>query len=154
MFSLLSFCFSLMTVLTAQAATTSLLLDNKHLLKAGKNNLDAFTFLRASMNFEFLLTRWTFFMSILSYFLSTTFRLFVEFGLFSPTRRLAGTMVSSMMAGVFCFVVSFVNSIHAGLPGLWPTTKEVATVSFGWLIAWLSPWPSVIPVCTRCGQAD
>lgn len=126
MFSLLGFCLSLTTVLVSQAATTSLLLKSNQLLANG--SATAYTFLRQIMNFEFLLTRWTFFMAIFSFFFSTTIRMLVEFGLFSRTRRLAGTMVVSLMAGVLCFLLSFVNTTLTGLPGIWTSTKELATV--------------------------
>jgi hypothetical protein len=126
MFSLLTFCLSITTVLTSQTATTSLLLNSNRLL-AGES-LDAFAFLRANMNFEMLVARCSFIYSIFSFFLATTFRMFVEFGLFSPTRRTAGTMVSSMMAAVVCFLLSFANTSQVGLPGLWSSTKEVAMV--------------------------
>jgi hypothetical protein len=127
MFSLLTFCFSITTLLTSQSATTSILLASNRPL-ASKSVDDALSFLRSNMNFEFLVARWTFGMSILSFFLSTTFRMFVEFGLFARTRRTAGTMVASMMSGVLCFLLSFANHSQAGLPGLWSSTKEVAMV--------------------------
>lgn len=129
-FSLLSFCLSLTTVLTAQGASTSLLISNSNRVLSS-NCVDAYSFLRANMNLEFLLTRWTFAMSILSFFVSTIFRMFVEFELFVPTRRLAGTMVTSMMAGVMCSILSFtnLNNVQSNFPGLWCMTKEIAVVS-------------------------
>lgn len=133
-FSLLSFCLSLTAVLTSQAASSSLLLNNSHAL--ANRSGDVFSFLRTYMNFEFVLTRWSMFTSIVFFFLSTTFRMLVEFGLFSKTRRLAGTMVSAMMSGVICFMFSFANTANAGLPGPWSMTKEVVLVS-GWLFRWI-----------------
>jgi hypothetical protein len=127
--SLLSVCLSLTSVVTSQAGTALLLVNENQHVVASKS-IDAYTFLRTHMNFEFIMTRWCFIMSILLFLLSTTVRMIVEFGLFTRTRRLAGTMVVSMMASVISFLLSYVNTSQvATWPNLWCMTKEVALVS-------------------------
>jgi hypothetical protein len=125
--SLLSFCLSLICVLTSQAATTLLLLGDNHVL--GKTGIDAYHFLRTSMNFEFVLTTWSFLTSIILFICSTTFRMIIEFALFKRKRRLAGTMVISWMAGILGSIVSYTNTTQKSWPNLWCMTKEVALVS-------------------------
>lgn len=136
--SLLSFCLSLISVLTAQSATTLLLLGENHKLATegmnvyeflGSKGMDAFEFLSSTMKFEFLVTRWSFFSSFLCFMCSTTLRMIVEFALFTKTRRLAGTMVVSWMAGIIGSGISYVNSAHASKLTYWSMTKDVAVVS-------------------------
>jgi hypothetical protein len=125
--SLLSLCLSLTSVLTSQAATTLLLLNDNHVL--AKKGMDAYHFLRTSMNFEFVLTRWSFLTSIILFLCSTTFRMIIEFALFTRKRRLAGTMVVSWMAGILGSILSYANTTQNSWPNFWCMTKEVALVS-------------------------
>jgi hypothetical protein len=126
-FSLLSLILSWMTVLTAQAATTMLLLNNKH--GVAVKGLDAYNFLRTTMNFEFVITRWSYVTSIIMFLCSATFRMVLDFALFTKKRRLAGTMVVSMMTGVICSILSYANTTQQSWPNLWYMTKEVGQVS-------------------------
>jgi hypothetical protein len=128
--SLLSVCLSLTSVVTSQAGTALLLVNENQHVVASKS-IDAYTFLRTHMHFEFIMTRWSFIMSILLFLLSTTIRMILEFGLFTRTRRLAGTMVVSSMAGFISFLLSYVNTSRVTTwPNLWCTTKEVALLLF------------------------
>jgi hypothetical protein len=126
--SLLSFCLSLATVLSAQAATSLLLSPQPVTAKFAA--ADAYQFLRNSMNVEFLLTRWCFINSILFFLKSTCFRMILEFDLFSrKSRRTAGVMVVSLMTSVALGMLSYINSSAASQwPNLWEMTRELGMV--------------------------
>lgn len=128
MCSLMSFCLSLTTVLSGQAATTMLLSPQPVATKAAA--FDAYQFLRANMNVEFLLTRWSFTTSIVFFLQTTCFRLILEFDLFSErARRTAGVMVVSLTTGIALAMLSYINSSHVShWPSVWEMTKELAVV--------------------------
>jgi hypothetical protein len=126
--SLLSFCLSLTTVLSAQAATSLLLSPQPVTTKFAA--ADAYQFLRNSMDVEFLLTRWSFISSILFFLKSTCFRMILEFDLLSrKSRRTAGVMVVSLMTGIVLAMLSYINSSAASQwPNLWEMTRELGMV--------------------------
>jgi hypothetical protein len=126
--SLLSFCLSLTTVLSAQAATVFLLSPQPVTTKLAA--ADAFQFLKNNMNVEFLVTRWSFIFSILFFLKSTCFRMILEFELFSKkSRRTAGVMVLSLMTGVVLAMLSYINTSSGSQWGiLWEMTRELGMV--------------------------
>jgi hypothetical protein len=127
--SLLSFCLSLTTVLSSQAATAFLL--NPQPITTKLAAADAYQFLRNNMNLEFLVTRWAFINSILFFLKSTCFRMILEFELFSKKSRLtAGVMVVSLMTGVVLAMLSYINlsSAASQWPNLWEMTRELGMV--------------------------
>jgi hypothetical protein len=127
--SLLSFCLSLTTVLSSQAATAFLLNPQPITTKLAAG--DAYQFLRNNMNLEFLVTRWAFINSILFFLKSTCFRMILEFELFSKKSRLtAGVMVVSLMTGVVLAMLSYINlsSAASQWPNLWEMTRELGMV--------------------------
>lgn len=128
-FSLMSILLSLMTVLGSQAATTCLLCP----ISLPKNvaGSSVYQILQATMNFEFLLTRWSFITSILCFLQSICFRLIIEFELFSKkSRRTAGVMVTSAFMGGGLAVLSYLDHFASlsNWPSLWETTKELGMV--------------------------
>ena len=129
-FSLLSLCLSLSTLLSSQFATTQLLTTQHY---STKNVKDAYDFLQSSkLKIEFILTQWTFVTSILFFLKSTCCRMIVEFDLFSKRRRTAGVMVLSMMGGVISAMLSYINlsySQFSSWPNFWEMTRELGMVS-------------------------
>jgi len=75
---------------------------------------------------EFLLVQWSFVMSIFLFLSSTTARILLEFHLYK--RRLAGTMVVSMMTGVVTAMMGYVNSTLPGGKNVWTMTREIFKV--------------------------
>lgn len=118
MFCLLTFLLSMAAVLSAHSSTT-MLLSNVN-LSAASSSMDAYTFLTTYMNFEFLLTQWSFLSSIIMFLFATTFRMIVQFSLFSKRRKLAGTMAVSMMLGTVTSILSYVNTNTVKLLESWP----------------------------------
>ena len=135
--SLLSFCLSLSAVLCSQAAMTSLLLEEQQMVaKKAKSTWD---FMRMALNFEFILARWSYLTSILLFLTSTTFRMIIQFGLFTRTRRLAGTMVVSFMTGILGSILSYLNTSEKAFPNMWGMTKEVGKMF--WVRAYVDRHP-------------
>jgi hypothetical protein len=136
--SLFSLCLSLTSVLTSTTATTLLLLSKHQIVAsvvpttraaaAGNESMDVYHFLRSSMDFEFVYTRWAFLLSIVCFLSSTTVRMLLEFDLDKPKRRLAGWCVLSTMGGVISFILSYANMTQNCWPSLWAMTKDIVLV--------------------------
>jgi len=136
--SLLMLCLSSSCVLTSTTANTLLLLSKRTMIPSSaavgaaaagfsgqKVTMDAYYFLRTYMPFEFLYTRWSFLVSILLFFGSTTTRLLLEFDLFKGKRRIAGLGVVSLCCGIQSFMISYINTTQHSFLSLWDLTKEV-----------------------------
>ena len=125
--SLLSFCLSLSSVVTSTTATTLLLLSDFSMVDRNvhKVGLDVYQFLRSSLNFEFLYTRWSLLVSVPFLFISTTIRMLLQFELFKPKRRLAGWSLLSTMTGVLTFLIGFSNTTQHCWPSFWGLTQEI-----------------------------
>jgi len=139
--SLLSFCFSLSSIVTSTTATTLLLLSEFSMVSKVdmKMGLDAYHFLRSNMNFEFLFTRWSFLVSVACLVVSTTIRMLLQFELFKPKRRLAGWSVVSTMAGVMTFLIGYANTTQHCWPSFWGLTREIFQII--WKRAYLNRQP-------------
>eukprot|EP00980_Cylindrotheca_fusiformis_P017383 scaffold5395_cov126-Cylindrotheca_fusiformis.AAC.3 len=125
--SLLSFCLSLTTVFSGQAALTRLLSPQPVTTKMVAT--DAYQFLRAYMNMEFLMTRWSFVTSIVFFLMTTCFRLILEFELFTKRKRQsAGVTVVALMTGGSLTTLSHVNSSGSKWPGVWEMTRDIVVV--------------------------
>ena len=141
--SVLSLCLSLSSLVTSMSATTLLMLSDFSMIpQAEKLGLDAYQFLRSNLNFEFLFTRWTFFVSVPFLIVSTTIRMLLQFELFRPKRRLAGWGVVSTMTGVLCFIIGYSNTTQHCWPSFWGLTQE--TLGILWKRAFINRQPMFI----------
>lgn len=152
--SLLSFCLSLSSLVTSSTATTLLLLSEFSVVPRAdqKLGLDAYHFLRSNLNFEFLFTRWSLFVSVVFLFMSTTMRMLLQFELFKPKRKLAGWSVVSFMTGVMSFIIGYANITQHCWPSFWGLTKEIFYIL--WKRAFLNRQPMFITsiVCLCIGS--
>jgi hypothetical protein len=124
-FSLLTFCLSMTTVMSSQAAMSRLLFAQE----APHKIVDAYMFLRSRMNLEFLLCRWSFLTSIFCFLQSTLCRMLFEFDLFSRRRRTASVMLVSMMISVVMAILSSTYKTSCSYPISWVgMTKELGMV--------------------------
>lgn len=129
--SFLCFIMSLTSIMTAQAATSTLLLESHHwMTQIPSKVIKMEAFLLESMNFELILTRWSFIMSFLLLLSSTGLRMIAEFDLFTRRRKSASIMVISMISAVMTCCISCLNTTQASWPNIWSMTKEVGQVSY------------------------
>ena len=85
----------------------------------------AYHFINRELRYEFILTRWSFLTSLLSFLAGITIRALLEFNLLDEKRRKAAVVVASSMAGLFCHLLSFVNSTLISAPNLFVMTIQV-----------------------------
>ena len=110
-------------VITATAAGTTLLLD-----KYDSVAISAFEFLKGKMYYEMLTTRWSFFISLLSFIGAITARAFVEFDLLQPNRRKLGTVLLLTVGALWTHLISFINGSLFTSPNLGLMTLEMIKV--------------------------
>ena len=118
-----SLLLSLNVVITATAAGTTLLLD-----KYDSVAISAFEFLKGKMYYEMLTTRWSFFISLLSFIGAITARAFVEFDLLQPNRRKLGTVLLLTVGALWTHLISFINGSLFTSPNLGLMTLEMIKV--------------------------
>lgn len=66
--SLLSFCLSLLSIITSVSASTLLCLSDFSMIASKGTVIDVYHFLNSSMEFEFLFSRWSFLVSVAFFF--------------------------------------------------------------------------------------
>jgi len=109
--SLLSFCLSLLSIITSVSASTLLCVSDFSMIASKGTVIDVYHFLNSSMEFEFLFSRWSFLVSVAFFFLSTTMRMVLQFELFKYSKRkLAGCGVLSTMTGFISFLIGYINT--------------------------------------------
>jgi hypothetical protein len=126
LFSLTAFVLSINAIVTSTAAATKLLVGHRHNGMAES----AYQFIDRELRYEFILTRWSFLISLLSFLAGITIRALLEFNLLDRRRRRAAIVVASSMAGLFCHLLSFVNSTLISSPNLAVMTVEVIKVRY------------------------
>ena len=82
--SLLSLCFSIITVVMSTSAGTMLMLQK---YQPSSSHVDVYRFLRECMDLEFSLTRFGFLTSVLCFLSAVTGRIIIEFDLVSFSRK-------------------------------------------------------------------
>ncbi|KAL7557069.1 hypothetical protein ACA910_009902 [Epithemia clementina (nom. ined.)] len=122
--ALLSFLLSMTTVVTTTTATTSLLLGNK-VVGTTTPYPDVYHFLRGAMNYEFILTRWSFLSSLLLFITGVASRFLLELQLLKPGRRLQASAVSLAFLTFLFAMVSQINCTLNCWPNLWSMTTEL-----------------------------
>jgi len=109
--SLLSLCLSIITIITSTSASTMLLVGNRYDFSKAK---DVFVFLNTQMQYEFLITRWSFFSSLLLFLVGIANRALLEFQLLEEKRRVAGAFLVCSMGSLMSFLMSYINRTLMG----------------------------------------
>lgn len=109
--SLISLCLSIVTIITATSASTMLLVGNRFDISKAKN---VFDFMNTQMSYEFLITRWSFFSSLLLFLVGITNRALLEFQLLKEKRRVAGIFLICSMGSLVSFLLSYINRTLMG----------------------------------------
>jgi len=103
--ALASLLLSLNVVVTSTASANSILLAPQNPLAA-----NAYEFLMRDFEFEFLVTRWSFFSSLFSFLGSLGGRCLVEFDLLCKRRVRSALLILFSVSALFFHLLSFVNS--------------------------------------------
>jgi hypothetical protein len=122
--TILSLCMSMTTVSTTTTASTLLLLKKRY-HRTESSYADVYHFLKGELNFEFVLTRWTFLSSIVLFLVGVASRLLLELNLLKPGRRTEGLLVGCTMAGVITGIIANINEGLNCWPNLIAMTGEV-----------------------------
>lgn len=120
--SLLQFCLSMTAVCMSTTGCTLLLLTSKF---SQTEYSDIYHFLRGDINFEFVLTRWSFFSSLALFLAGVACRVLLEMDLLKPERKITGLLVVFTMSGVLSGILSNINLTLNCWPNLIGMTKEV-----------------------------
>eukprot|EP00542_Grammatophora_oceanica_P014199 CAMPEP_0194040622 /NCGR_PEP_ID=MMETSP0009_2-20130614/12590_1 /TAXON_ID=210454 /ORGANISM="Grammatophora oceanica, Strain CCMP 410" /LENGTH=152 /DNA_ID=CAMNT_0038683813 /DNA_START=77 /DNA_END=538 /DNA_ORIENTATION=+ len=89
---------------------------------------DVYHFLKREFNFEFVVTRWSFLVSLLCFVTGVCGRALLEFDLLQQGKTNQGLMVIFTMGGLILNLLSFVNgSLHCW-PSLFGMTAEVVVL--------------------------
>jgi hypothetical protein len=119
-FGLLALMLSLNVVVTATASGNELLLGFRDPMATS-----VYALLKREYEFEFVLTRWSFFTSIFSFLACVVTRTLLEFKLLRRKDPLLSVFCLSSVGALFFHLVSFVNQRLVCFPNLWVMTLEV-----------------------------
>ena len=124
-FAMMSLILSLNVVVMSTVASTTLLLDHHNTLAHS-----AYHFLNREMRYEFVITRWSFHMSILCFLVGITNRALLEFGLLKkPSRRRFGICLVLCLTAFLTHLISFINQTLYNWGSLTSMTFTVVQVS-------------------------
>lgn len=121
--ALFGYLLSVTTVIVSTAASTTLLLGGFN-SKADS----VYHFLKREMNFEFVLTRWCFFMGVLNFLVAMGGRVLIEFDLFAEYRKAERYVVFLALGGMIGHLISVINSSLNCWPNLFGMTLDVIQV--------------------------
>jgi len=147
-FAMASLVLSLNVVVMSTVASTTLLLDHHDTLA-----LSAYQFLNREMRYEFVITRWSFLMSILCFLVGITNRALLEFNLLKPPRRRFGICLILCMTSLLAHLVSFINETLYCWGSLTSMTMTVINVS-PWSIVLCNNAPSFVTQIVPLFLAD
>jgi hypothetical protein len=104
MLTLTSLLLSLNTIVTSTAAAASLMFGVENPIAT-----NAFELMKREFEFEFLMTRWSFYVSLFALLGAIATRALIEFDLLQPDRTRSAVLVISAFAGLLFHLLSFVN---------------------------------------------
>lgn len=110
---LMSLALSLNVVITSTVAGTTLLLGHHDTMATS-----AYEFLNREMLFEFVSTRWSFLVSLLSFIGGVTTRALLEFDLLNKNRRRASIVLVLSMSTLLSHLLSYINGTLINWPNL------------------------------------
>ena len=130
---LIAFLLAINTVVVSTAANTMSLHDGSFNPMA----TSGYMVLKNEFEYEFIVTRWSFMVSLLSFLVATTHRILYEFQLFDKndvmslqnSRRMIGTAVCLLMSSLILHLVSFLNSTLICWDNLWSMSIDLFKVS-------------------------
>lgn len=122
-FSLVALLLSLNVVITATATGNLIMLGS-----SGKTMMaeSVFDLLVRDFEYEYLLTRWSFFTSMFSFLGSIMSRCLLEFNLLSKKRILSALLVLALNGSLGLHLLSFVNQRLTNCPNMFAMTAQVA----------------------------
>ncbi|CAB9511295.1 expressed unknown protein [Seminavis robusta] len=123
--ALVSLLLSLNVVITATAAGAVLLLDDFN-----AEAVTPYVFMKNHMFYELLTTRWSFYVSLLSFLGAVTTRALIEFDLLERKRRKQAAVFLFSMGALVSHLISFINSTLYSSPNLAAMTVQVFKVVF------------------------
>jgi hypothetical protein len=125
-----AFCSLYLSLLAIVMCTTGSTLVLLQKYDTGKTHIDVYHFLRSCFNLEFILTRFTFLVSINTLLVTIMTRILLEFDLLKPKNRKAGVAVTCLMASMITSLISYINSTLNCWPNLLAMGKEIIEVRF------------------------
>jgi hypothetical protein len=102
--ALSSLLLSLNTIITCTAAASSLMFGCDNPIATSP-----YALMKREYEFEFLMTRWSFYMSLFTLLGAIASRSLIEFDLLHPDRIRSAIVIVSAFAGLFFHLLSFVN---------------------------------------------
>jgi hypothetical protein len=102
--ALSSLLLSLNTIITCTAAASSLMFGCDNPIASSP-----YALMKREYEFEFLMTRWSFYMSLFTLLGAIASRAMIEFDLLQPDRMRSAIVILSAFAGLFFHLLSFVN---------------------------------------------
>lgn len=118
-FSLVALLLSLNVVITATATSNVLMIQKTAMAES------VIDLLSREFEYEYLLTRWSFFISMFSFLGSITSRCLLEFNLLSRKRITSALLVLSLNGSLMLHLISFVNQRLSNCPNLFAMTTQV-----------------------------
>jgi len=118
--ALVSFLLSINVVITATTTSTRLLLGMKNPIAHS-----AYELLRREVDFQFTSTRWSFFMSILSFLVSVSGRMLLEFKLLERRRFRMACMLTSAVLSLMFHILSLANRALKSWPNMGAMTLNL-----------------------------
>jgi hypothetical protein len=104
LFALTSLLLSLNTIITCTAAASSLMFGCDNPIATSP-----YALMKREFEFEFLMTRWSFYMSLFTLLGAIASRALIEFDLLQSDRIRSAVVILSAFAGLFFHLLSFVN---------------------------------------------
>jgi hypothetical protein len=110
----------------------------------------AYAFLIREVPFEFLLTRWSFFMSMFSFLICVGIRSLIEFDLLVRKRWRSAIFIISSIASLMFHLLAFVNQRLNCAPNLWVMTVTVMRMYLDLALSGksIASLASLISLCT------
>jgi hypothetical protein len=132
--ALVALVLSLNVVVTATATSNFLLLGTKNPMASS-----AFEFMKREVEYEFLLTRWSFPTGMLSFLGCIGCRCLLEFDLLKKERLRSALLVIFSMSSLFFHLLAFINQRLVCWPNLFMMTIDVCKMYFGRALTIRSP---------------
>jgi len=124
--SLVALLLSLNVVITATATGNMIMFGSAPHGKQSMMAESVFDLLVRDFEYEYLLTRWSFFTSVFSFLGCITSRCLLEFNLLSKKRMLSALLVLALNGSLGLHLLSFVNHRLTNCPNMFAMTAQVA----------------------------
>jgi len=119
--ALMAFVLAMSVIVITTAASTTLLMGGSF----NAEGISAHVFLTREMNFDFVVSRWSFMVSNLTFLGAVLGRTLLEFDLLKKDRRTGGMLVICSIGGLMAHLISYVNTSPGSSSSIVHTTGEV-----------------------------